>query len=61
MIKASTGYALCEHVEGRTYRVVRKGSKRKMDSARHAAKRDYPNQSFCIFLAGRREVGDLVS
>lgn len=61
MIKADTGHALCEHVEGRTYRVIRKGSKRKMDSARRAAKRDYPDQSFCVFLAGRREVGTLIS
>ncbi len=61
MISASDGYALCEHVEDRIYRVVRKGSKRKMVSARRAANRDCPNQSFCIFLVVSKEIGDLVS
>ena len=57
----SYAHALCEHVEGSTYRVIRKGPKHKMDSARRAAKRDYPDQSFCIFLVGRREIGALIS
>ena len=63
MITASTAYALCEHLEGRTYRVVRKGSKRSMNSARLAAKRDNPgraSRSFCVFLAPGSEIGDLL-
>jgi hypothetical protein len=59
-IPYSTGYALCEHVEGRTHRVLRKGSKHKMDSARRAAKRDHPGKSFCIFLTASKQVGDLI-
>ena len=59
-IPPCTGHALCEHVEGRTYRVLRKGSLRKMDSARRAAKRDYPGKSFCTFLTASKQVGDLI-
>ena len=57
-IPHSTNYALCVHVGGRTYRVLRKGSKRKMDSARQFAKRDHPGKSFCIFLTVSEQVGD---
>jgi len=60
MIQPSTDYALCEHVEGRTYRVVRKGSARLMRSARRAAKRDCPDKKHCVFLTVSKQVGDLI-
>jgi len=60
MIKASTDYALCEHVEGRTYRVIRLGSARLMRRAHTAAKRDCPDKKHCVFLTISRQVGDLI-
>ena len=60
MIQASTAYALCEHVEGRTYRVVRKGSARLMRRAHSAAKRDCPDKKHCVFLTVSNEIGDLI-
>lgn len=60
MIKASTDYALCEHVEGRTYRVVRKGSARLVRRAYTAVKRDCPDMKHCVFHTVSKQVGDLV-
>lgn len=60
MIKASNDYALCEHVEGRNYRVVLTGSRRKMDIAYRAAKRDKPDRRHFVFLTVYRGIGDLV-
>jgi len=60
MIKASTNYALCEHVEDRTYRVVRKGSARSMQLARRAAKRDCPDKKYRVFCVVSKDIGDLV-
>jgi len=56
----SHSHALCEQVEGRTYRVVETGSKRKMVSARRAAKREYPGKNHRVFLIVSQQVGDLI-
>jgi len=60
MIRACTGYALCEHVAGRIYRVIRKGSARSMRRAQTAAKRDCPDKRHCVFLTLSKQVGDLI-
>lgn len=60
MIKASNDYALCEHVVGRTYRVVRTGSARLMRRAYNATKRNCPDKKHCVFLTVSKQVGDLI-
>ena len=60
MTQASTAYALCEHVKGRIYRVVRKGSARSMRSARRVAKRNCSDKKHYVFLTVSKQIGDLL-
>ena len=60
MMTASTDYALCEHVEGRTYRIIRQGSARLMRRACRTAKRDCPDKRHGVFLTVSKGIGDLV-
>jgi hypothetical protein len=60
MIQASTSFALCEHVERRGYRVVRKGSARLMRRVLRAIRRDCPDKKHCVFLSISSQIGDLI-
>jgi hypothetical protein len=60
MIAASTDYALCKRVEGRTFRIVRRGSKREMTSARRAGNAESRGRPFRVFLSPGRGVGELI-
>jgi hypothetical protein len=60
MITASTDFALCKLVEGSTYRVIRRGSKREMTSARRAGNNESRGRPFRVFLSPGRGVGELI-
>lgn len=59
-IKASNSHALCKHVAGRMYKVVRKGSKATMDRARKRENAGFAYPPYRVFLAGARRVGDYI-
>ncbi len=60
MIKASTSHALCKHVAGCMFKVVRKGSKATMQSARKHENAGFKHPPYRVFLASSHRVGDYI-
>jgi hypothetical protein len=59
-IRASTSHALCKHVAGCMYKVVRKGSKAAMDRARKRENAGFAHSPYRVFLAGAHRIGDYI-
>ena len=61
MIRRSTEHMVCEHSDGRRWKVVFAGNKRDAQRARKAYKKLYPDRVYCTAFSVDHHVGDFMN